>query len=155
MFFLKDVECKLTQRVKFHYGEFPEELIESSVRPDIILWNDTDNKVILAELTCPMEHNMEAAFTRKLFKCNSLKNQLEQKRFDVSLFPFEVTARGICEVTVSKFLTDPDYGTEKSAAFKYRLSKTALSSSETIFLKRNNQWLFVELMQISQKVQIA
>jgi hypothetical protein len=40
---------------QYHYGTFPEDLVESSLRPDIISWNDTENKVILAELTCPME----------------------------------------------------------------------------------------------------
>ena len=129
---------------QYHYGTFPEDLVESSLRPDIILWNDTENKVILAELTCPMEHNMEAAFIRKLLKYDSLKKELEHKGFDVSFFPFEVTARGICAVTVSEFLMNINinYGRKKSAELKYRLSKMALSSSHTIFLKRNNRyWL--------------
>jgi len=127
---------------QYQYAEFPEELVESSLRPDIILWNDTENKVILAELTCPMEHNMEAAFIRKLCKYDSLKKELEHKGFDVSFFPFEVTARGICAVTVSEFLMNINYGRKKSAELKYRLSKMALSSSHTIFLKRNNRyWL--------------
>jgi hypothetical protein len=85
---------------------------------------------------------MEAAFIRKLCKYDSLKKELEHKGFDVSFFPFEVTARGICAVTVSEFLTDINYGRKKSAELRYRLSKIALSSSHTIFLKRNNRyWL--------------
>jgi hypothetical protein len=33
-----------------------------------------------------------------------LKNELEHKGFDVSIFPFEVTGRGIFAVTVSGIL---------------------------------------------------
>jgi hypothetical protein len=36
------------------------------------------------------------------------------KGFDVYFLPFEVTARGICAVTVSEFLTDIIYGRKKS-----------------------------------------
>jgi hypothetical protein len=44
-------------------------------------------KVILAELTCPMEHNLEAAFVRKSLRYASLKKDLEDKGFEVSVLP--------------------------------------------------------------------
>jgi hypothetical protein len=122
------------------YGIFPEELTESSLRPDIIFWNDMEFKVILAELTCPMEHNLEAAFVRKSLRYASLKKDLEDKGFEVSVLPFEVSARGICASTVSELLREIDFGRKKSAALKFRLSKIALSSSKTIFFKRNNRY---------------
>jgi hypothetical protein len=44
--------------------------------------------------------------TKDLKVCtyNSLKKELEHKGFDVSFYPFEVTAIGICEGIVSEFL---------------------------------------------------
>jgi len=99
-----------------------------------------ENKVILAELTCPMEHNLEAAFVRKSLRYASLKKDLEDKGFEVSVLPFEVSARGICASTVSELLREIDFGRKKSAALKFRLSRIALSSSKTIFFKRNNRY---------------
>ena len=60
--------------------------------------------------------------------------------FSVLISPFEVSARGICAVTVSELLREIGYGKKKSAQLKYRLSKIALSSSHAIFLKRNNRY---------------
>ncbi len=70
--------------------------------------------VILAELTCPMERNLEAAFVRKKLKYASLQKELEYYGLKVSISSFEVSARGICAVTVSELLRDIAYGKKKS-----------------------------------------
>ncbi len=49
----------------YHYQNFPIDIVDTSLRPDVIFWNVKERSVILAELTCPMEHNLEAAFVRK------------------------------------------------------------------------------------------
>jgi hypothetical protein len=104
-------------------GSFIEELTEYSLRPDIIFWNDMENKVIWAELTCPMEHNLEAAFVRKSLRYASLKKDLEEKGFKV----FEVSARGICASTVSELLREIDFGRKKSAALKFECQRLLLA----------------------------
>jgi hypothetical protein len=104
----------------FHYRDFPFNVMETSLRPDIVLWNPKTRSVILAELTCPMEHNLEAAFVRKKLKYTSLQKELEHYGLNVSVSPFEVSARGICAGTVSELLTEIKYGKKKSA---HRLSK--------------------------------
>jgi hypothetical protein len=123
-----------------HYRNFPIDIVETSMRPDVILWNVKKRSVILAELTCPMEHNLEAAFIRKKLKYTTLQKELEEYGLSVLISPFEVSARGICAVTVSELLREIGYGKKKSAQLKYRLSKIALSSSQAIFLKRNNRY---------------
>ena len=63
-----------------HYRNFPIDIVETSMRPDVILWNVKKRSVILAELTCPMEHNLEAAFIRKKLKYTTLKKELQENR---------------------------------------------------------------------------
>jgi hypothetical protein len=125
---------------QYHYRSFPIDIVDTSLRPDVIFWNMTERSVILAELTCPMEHNLEAAFVRKMLKYTSLQEELKEYGFTVSISPFEVSARGICASTVSELLTSIHFGKKKSAQLKFRLSKESLRSSHMIFLKRNNRY---------------
>ena len=48
--------------------------------------------ITVMELTSPLEHNIDAAYERKLAKYSALKTDLEEKQFQVSLVRFEIGA---------------------------------------------------------------
>ncbi len=60
-----------------------------------------------------MEHNLEAAFVRKMLKYTSLQEELKEYGFTVSISPFEVSARGICASTVSEIIDEHKFWKEK------------------------------------------
>ena len=62
--------------------------------PDLVLVNRRDKKIVIMELTSPLEANIEAAYTRKANKYTPLKIDLEEKGYSVQLVPFEIGSRG-------------------------------------------------------------
>ncbi|XP_069128682.1 uncharacterized protein [Argopecten irradians] len=48
---------------------FPEEVVSTPLRPDIVLWSRNSNQVIMVELTVPWEDRIEEAHERKRLKC--------------------------------------------------------------------------------------
>lgn len=55
--------------------KFPEQIITSSLRPNLIIWSILSRQVVMIELLVPWEVNMEEAFERKLGKYQELKEK--------------------------------------------------------------------------------
>ena len=51
-------------------------------------------KIILLELTCSFESNIDSANARKNRKYQDLKEDLEARSYNVTLMPFEIGSRG-------------------------------------------------------------
>ncbi len=51
--------------------QFPREIVETSLRPDLITWSEPCKTILLVELTVPWEEGMEAANERKRAKQGS------------------------------------------------------------------------------------
>ena len=51
---------------------FPGHIALTSLRPDIVIFSNSLKRVILIELTCPCEENMESWHSIKLTKCSAL-----------------------------------------------------------------------------------
>ena len=66
----------------------------SGSKPDLVIINRRDRKIVIMELTSPLEGNIEAAYQRKMTKYTPLKIDLEEKGYSVSLVPFEIGSRG-------------------------------------------------------------
>ena len=62
--------------------------------PDLVLVNRRDKKIVIMELTSPLEANIKAPYIRKAKKCTPLKIDLEEKGYSVQLVPFEIESRG-------------------------------------------------------------
>lgn len=58
---------------------FPEEILSTTLRPDIIMWSKEGRKVILVELTVPWEEGCEEAAERKKAKCQQLVQDCQDK----------------------------------------------------------------------------
>ena len=75
---------------------FPVHIAFTQLRPDITIFSNSLRKVILIELTCPCEENMESWHGNKINKYLVLKAITESKGSCVELFPVKVGARGYC-----------------------------------------------------------
>ena len=72
----------------------------TQLRPDITIFSNDLRKVILIELTCPCEENMESWHSTKINKYLALKATIESNGWSVEIFTVEVGARGYCSKSV-------------------------------------------------------
>ena len=72
----------------------------TQLRPDITILSNSLRKVILIELTCPCEENMESSYGTKINKYSALKTIIESKGWCVEHFAVKVGARGYCSRSV-------------------------------------------------------
>lgn len=83
---------------------FPHFIAATRLRPDIVIFSRNYKRVIIIELTCPCEENMEEWHNIKLSKYAALVNKIEGKRWCVDLFAVEVGARGYCSHSLTHCL---------------------------------------------------
>ena len=88
---LGDLDCSFS---------FPPHIAFTELRPDITIFSNKLKRVILIELTCPCEENMEAWHNVKVNKYMPLKSVIESNGWNVDLFAVEVGARGYCSRSV-------------------------------------------------------
>ena len=72
----------------------PPDVLCTLLRPDMIFLDRKLKKIIMLELTCSFERNIDAANIRKKTKYQDLKEDLEIAGFHVTLLPFEIGSRG-------------------------------------------------------------
>ena len=83
---------------------FPVHIAMSALRPDIVLFSNLLKRVVIVELTCPCEENMETWHTSKLQKYSCLVNTIKCNGWCVDLFAVEVGARGYCSRSLTSCL---------------------------------------------------
>ena len=87
---------------------YPQVLIESGKRPDLVLVSSSDttstDAIILVELTVPWEDRLQYSNALKADKYADLSMDLEAKVYRTDLFPIEVGARGIVSRSTYAFL---------------------------------------------------
>ena len=75
---------------------FPGHIAVSALRPAIVIYSNTLKRVIIVELTCPCEENMESWHSTKLLKYSGLASVISCNGWYCDLFTIEVGARGYC-----------------------------------------------------------
>ena len=117
----------------------PHVAMLGTLRPDIVL--ESNEKIIIGELTSPMEHNIRKQHE---YKANKYKNfQLpEGDHRDVVVMPFEVGARGGISNSLNKFLTMIGFSKKQYKETRIKASKSALNASTQIFANKNTtDWI--------------
>ena len=95
--------------------------------------------MILIQLTCPCEENMEAWHNAKVNKYMPLKSVIENNGWNVDLFAVEVGARGYCcRSVLCCFKSLPLRNRTINTTIK-QLSKCSMECSFCIWLARNNK----------------
>ena len=87
--------CKRTSEK----STFPREILNTNLRPDIMLWSRSSRQVILVELTVPWETRLEEAHERKMGKYQELVAEIQENNWRTWYFPVEVGCRGFVSQT--------------------------------------------------------
>ena len=118
---------------------FPVDIAFIQLRPDITVFSNSLRKVILIELTCPCEENMESWHGSKINKYSALKTIIESKVWCVELFAVEVGARGYCSRSVLCCFKKLGFNNKLIRNTIKKLSKSSMEFSFSIWLARNNK----------------
>ena len=106
------------------------------LRPDITIFSNSVRKVILIELTCPCEENMESWRGTKINTFLALKTIVEESNgWCVELFAVEAGARGYCSNCFKKLIFNNNI-TRNSIK---KLSKSSMECSFCIRLARDKK----------------
>ena len=76
-----------------HGGTIPPHVLVTALKPDICNVSETSEELIVFELTCPWDRNIERSHNYKSEKYAPLVADLSQTRV-VSFFSIEISARG-------------------------------------------------------------
>ena len=106
---------------------------------DIKIFPDSLRKVILIELTCPCEENMESWHGTKINKYSALKTIIESKGWCLELFAVEVGARGYWSRSVLCCFKKLGFNNELIRNTIKKGSKSSMECSFCIWLARNNK----------------
>ena len=118
---------------------FPVHIAFTQLRPDITIFSNNLRKVILIELTCPCEENMESWHSTKINKYLALKTIIESNGWCVEVFAVEVGARGYCSRSVLCCFKKLGFSNALIRNTTKSLSKSSMECSFCIWLARNNK----------------
>ena len=115
-------------------------ILETPLRPDIVIWSNTKRVVIIAELTVPLESRIAEAHERKMRKYEDLAEQCREAGWKVELLAVEVGCRGFPTPSLQRFLTCIGLCGRARASVVDRVCEKAESASFWIWVKRDSPW---------------
>ena len=120
---------------------FPEAVLSTTLRPDIIMWSPEGKKIILVELTVPWEEGCEEAAERKKTKYQQLVQDCRDKGWTAWLMTAEVGCRGFPAQTVWNLMTKVGLRGHLRKTAVRRLGEAAERASCWLWHKReDNSW---------------
>lgn len=119
--------------------QFPREIVETSLRPDLILWSVPQKTILLVELTVPWEQGMEAANERKRLKYADLTAECREAGWKATTFPVEVGCRGFVGGSAARLLRDIGCSGAGSRRAIKELAEEAEKGSFWLWLRRRER----------------
>ena len=114
---------------------FPEAICISTQRPDIVIYSLKLRKVILIELTCPAEMNIEKMHSEKISRYEGLLKDCINAGCKVHRFAIEVGPRGYGACSLRSCLSRLGFTQKTVRHIIKKASDTALRCSFWIWLK--------------------
>jgi hypothetical protein len=122
--------------------QFPGEITQTRLRPDIVIWSRKSRQVIMVELTVPWEDRIESANERKRTKYEELKTACEGAGWRTWCMPAETGCRSFIAKSVWKVCKMLGMGSNTRKRLCRVCQETAERTSNWVWLKRNDkQWL--------------
>ena len=119
---------------------FPQHIVSTDLRPDMVWWNDSSRTIVILELTIPFETSFQLACERKTIKYESLVKRARENGYSAKFISLEVGSRGIVNLPSFHYLKDLlkisscDY---KNLLIK--VASVAIRGSHKIWCSRNRQ----------------
>ncbi|XP_019217589.1 uncharacterized protein LOC109203016 [Oreochromis niloticus] len=115
---------------------FPTEIVTTTLRPDLVLWSNTQKLAYVIELTVPWEEAIEEAFECKKLRYANLAAEAEDRGWKIKVRPVEVGCRGFATSTTAKLLREIGIRGQAQRQAIRELVNTAERTSHWLWLKR-------------------
>ena len=121
---------------------FPTEIAISALRPDICIFSRLRRRVVLLELTVPMEDRCTESATIKTRRYRNLASDIASNNWLCDFFSVEVGSRGNDAASLGRCLSSLGFSRKERQTLQRLACDTSRRSSYYIFLKRNDPlWL--------------
>ena len=123
----------------------PIDICVTSQRPDLVLVDRENRKLIMMELSIPFETNIDSTHAIKVERYRQLITNIEENNYDINYYPIEIGSRGLISKENEARLKSFFKKTTKEISFarvKSTLCKTVLISSFIIYhSKYEDSWI--------------
>lgn len=120
--------------------KFPQHIVSTTMRPDIILVSESTKSIIIMELTVPWEDRLGEAHERKMTKYEHLVTDCRAQGWKARCMPIEVGCRGFVGRSLYKAFTALGItGTTRSRAIK-NITDAAEKASRWLWIRRGAPW---------------
>ncbi len=119
--------------------QFPQHIVCTSLRPDIVVYSDAIKCAVLIELTCGNEENFEDQRYRKEKRYQLLMESVQDAGWTGYLLTVEVGCRGFYHHTLPRVFNFFNLKRSRKKATLNTAAVVALKASYTIWLSRYNK----------------
>ena len=112
--------------------------INTSKRPDLVLWSTVTKEVHLVELTVPHEDNISEAHERKERRYDKLVEECEDAGWKTLQFSVEVGCRGFVAESTRRWLRVAGLGMKQQMRLIRQVQEEVEKASHWIWLKRDD-----------------
>ena len=127
---------------------FPPEICATDQRPDIVIWSRNSKTVILIELTCPSEENIEAAQVYKESRYLELCSLASDNGWKTHSLPVEAGARGFVSRSMNVCFRKLGFTYKSASSLCKSVSGVVARCSYRIWLNhKNKNWKKVPLLE--------
>ncbi|XP_060744927.1 uncharacterized protein LOC132858560 [Tachysurus vachellii] len=119
--------------------KFPQHVVNTTLRPDIVLVSEGTKNLVMLELTVPWEDRMEEAFERKRAKYEGLVNDCHNQGWKARCLPVEVGCRGFAGQSLYRAYTALGITGERRRAI-CNSTEAAEKASRWLWIKRADPW---------------
>ena len=117
---------------------FPNHIVPSELRPDLVWWDDSRKTLCLTELTVCYDTNFEEAALRKSSKYEALAERARANGYQATVLTIQMGSRGVPDYdSFSKLATMLKFKKKEMSALLERVIRAALIGSFTIWCSRN------------------
>ena len=118
--------------------QFPD-IVQTSLRPDIVIQSTATKRLVIVELTVPWEERCQSAYELNKAKYTDLQTLCKDRGWQTWLFPVEAGCRGFPAHSVWTTLSSLGIvGRQRRAAVK-ALKQVAERASSCLWLKRDQE----------------
>jgi len=131
---------------------FPPDVIQTTLRPDGLIWSTSSKTMVWIELTSPWEANAPEWHVKKAEKYNQLKCDIEAKGWKVHDLYVEIGARGHVHRPYYSLCSVLGFTKAESRELKQVVEQVAKLCSHAIFVARYQRvWQERPLLDLFQK----
>ena len=118
---------------------FPHHITPTTLRPDVVVWDDTRKKLLLIELTVCFETMFEDAAQRKQAKYEELQQNARGAGYATNIITLEVGSRGMVnDIGFAPLKDHLSMRDRDLTSLLQSLSLEAIRQSHQIWCCRNN-----------------